>query len=407
MKVLVIGGGAAGMMAAVSAAKNGAEVTLLEKNEKLGKKIYITGKGRCNLLNRCDIEEFLQNVNTNKKFLMSALYAFSPDDAYSFFSDAGLELKTERGNRVFPVSDKASDVTKTFEKLLKKYKVNVLLNTKVNGLVLENGKITRVQTQSGDFCADRFIVCTGGVSYPSTGSTGDGLSFAKAVGHNIIEPKGGLIGLLADTPSELAGLTLKNVNAKILDGEKVLHEEFGEMLFTHKGVSGPIILTLSSKISKCDFSKLSLSIDLKPALDEKQLDLRLQRDFAEFSNKQFSNSLDNLLPRSLVSVILNKSEIANNTKVHQITSQQRKNLVKLLKNLKFKLLGTEDIHTAIITCGGVDTKQISPAAMKSKLVDNLFFAGEVLDVDAFTGGFNLQIAFSTGYLAGVGSTQEK
>ena len=406
MKVLVIGGGAAGMMAAISAAQNGAQVTLIEKNEKLGKKIYITGKGRCNVTNDCEVTEFLENVITNKKFLMSALYTFSPYDLMEFLKKNGLKIKTERGNRVFPESDKASDVTKTLEKVMQKLGVKIVYNANVFALEVFDNKIENVVTDIGKMSADKYILCTGGISYPTTGSDGAGLKMVSEIGHNVVKPTAGLVGLKADSPSELAGLALKNVKVKVVKNDKVLYEEFGEMLFTHHGVSGPTVLTLSSKINRQDFSQLKISIDLKPALNEKELDLRVQRDFAEFSNKQFSNSLDNLLPRSLISVILKKSKIPLDTKVHQITSEQRHGLVKLLKNLQFNLLGLEDITYAIITSGGVDVKQIVPNTMKSKIVDNLYFAGEIIDVDALTGGFNLQIAFSTGYLAGMSCAEE-
>ncbi len=400
MKVVIIGGGAAGLMSATVAAKNGADVTLIEKNEKLGKKIYITGKGRCNVTNNCAVEEFLENVVSNKKFLLSALHTFSPSDTINFFETYGLKLKTERGNRVFPLSDKASDVTKTFEKLLKQYNVKILYNCSAMDFEVKNSSVSALNTTCGKFIADKYILCTGGKSYPTTGSTGDGFAIADKLGHKIIQPVAGLIGLKADNPKELAGLTLKNVNVKIVESDKICENEFGELLFTHHGVSGPTVLTLSSKVNRKDFSKLKLSIDLKPALSEKELDLRIQRDFSQTLNKQFSNSLDKLLPRSLISVILKKSGISPTIKVNQITAEQRQKLVKLLKNLEFNLFGTEDISEAIITCGGIDVKEINPTSMRSKKFSNLYFAGEIIDVDALTGGFNLQVAFSTAYLAG-------
>ncbi len=400
MKVVIIGGGAAGLMSATVAAKNGADVTLIEKNEKLGKKIYITGKGRCNVTNNCAVAEFLENVVSNKKFLLSALHTFSPSDTINFFETNGLKLKTERGNRVFPSSDKASDVTKVFEKLLKQYNVKILYNCSAMDFEVENSSVSALNTTCGKLIADKYILCTGGKSYPTTGSTGDGFEIADKIGHKIIKPVAGLIGLKADTPKELAGLTLKNVTVKIIENGKVFENEFGELLFTHHGVSGPTILTLSSKINRKDFSKLKLSIDLKPALSEKELDLRIQRDFSQTLNKQFSNSLDKLLPRSLISVILKKSGISPTIKVNQITAEQRQKLVKLLKNLEFNLFGTEDILEAIITCGGIDVKEINPTSMQSKKFSNLYFAGEIIDIDALTGGFNLQVAFSTAYLAG-------
>ena len=406
MKTVVIGGGAAGMMAAVTAARYGSDVTLLERNEKLGKKIYITGKGRCNVTNNCDIDVFLKNIVSNPKFMMSALHTFSPADLMGFLESGGLAMKTERGNRVFPASDKASDVTKVFEKLLRKYNVEVVFNCVATSFEAENGVITGVVTNLGKYTADKFVLCSGGVSYPSTGSDGLGLKLAGALGHKIIEPKAALSALIADTPPSLAGLALKNVRALVTENGKVLCDEFGEMLFTHRGVSGPIILTLSSKIAGMDFSKLRLSVDLKPALGEKELDARVLRDFSAVSNKCFSNSLDNLLPHSLISVILKKSGIALGTKVHQITSAQRKGLVGLLKNLTFNLISAEDISAAVVTKGGVDVKQINPSTMRSKLLSNLYFAGEMIDVDALTGGFNLQCAFSTGFLAGKSCAQD-
>ena len=331
---------------------------------------------------------------------MSALHTFSPSDTINFFETYGLKLKTERGNRVFPLSDKASDVTKTFEKLLKQYNVKILYNCSAMDFEVKNSSVSALNTTCGKFIADKYILCTGGKSYPTTGSTGDGFAIADKLGHKIIQPVAGLIGLKADNPKELAGLTLKNVNVKIVESDKICENEFGELLFTHHGVSGPTVLTLSSKVNRKDFSKLKLSIDLKPALSEKELDLRIQRDFSQTLNKQFSNSLDKLLPRSLISVILKKSGISPTIKVNQITAEQRQKLVKLLKNLEFNLFGTEDISEAIITCGGIDVKEINPTSMRSKKFSNLYFAGEIIDVDALTGGFNLQVAFSTAYLAG-------
>lgn len=407
MKVIVIGGGAAGLMAAVTAASLGCRVTLLESNEKLGKKIYITGKGRCNVTNNCDADEFLRNIVTNARFMTGAIYNFPSSATIDFLQNNGLRLKTERGNRVFPASDKASDVTKVFEKLLKKYGVEVALNCRVTSFEAQNGVITAVNTDSGKYTADKFVLCSGGVTYPTTGSDGSGLELAASLGHNIISPKAALSALVADTPPQLAGLTLKNVKATITNNGKPVFCEFGEMLFTHRGVSGPIILTLSSRIAHMDFAPLKLVIDLKPALDEKELDARVLRDFAAATNKRFSNSLDNLLPRSLISVILEKSGIPPETKVNQITSAQRKTLVGLLKNLTFNVISAEDISAAIITSGGVDVKQINPSSMRSKIIDNLYFAGEIIDVDALTGGFNLQCAFSTGYLAGKSCAEEK
>ncbi len=400
-KVAIIGGGAAGLMAAYAASFNN-EVYLFEKNEKLGKKIYITGKGRCNVTNDCDVEEFLQHVVTNRKFLISTMYSFTPADLINLISSNGVILKTERGNRVFPMSEKASDITKCFEKLLAKNKVKVLLNSNVEDILINENSVYGLKTEDGIFLCDKVIVCTGGKSYPMTGSTGDGYTFAKKLGHSIVPLTSALTGinLKGDEFKQLQGVSLKNVKVSIFNGEKMIFSDFGEMLFTHFGVSGPVILSASSIINRLDVSFLKLSIDLKPALNDDELDLRLLRDFAQNKNKDFRNSLNDLLPRALVNIIIKKSQIDPFKKVNEINVNERKRLLSTLKRLTFDIMSLRPIEEGIVTSGGVSVKEINPKTMESKKIKNIFFAGEVLDVDAFTGGFNLQIAFSTGYIAG-------
>ncbi len=415
MKVYVIGGGAAGLMCAITAANNGADVTVIEKNEKIGKKIYITGKGRCNLTNATDFDGFMQNVVTNKKFLYAALKSFDSAKCMDFFENLGLPLKIERGNRVFPASDKSSDVIKALSEGAKRAGVKIKLNEKVTALTVENGIVTEIKTDKGSYFPDKAVICTGGISYPLTGSTGDGYVFAKSVGHSIIEPVAALCGLTVSgainsrgecVPLEklpkIEGLSLKNVSANVIDVKNgaTLYSEFGEMLFTRHGVSGPIILTLSSKINRLNFDGIRLSIDLKPALDEKKLDERLLRDFEEFKNKMLKNGLSELLPSSLIPFVIALSGIPEEKPLNSINREERKKLLKTLKKLTFSLKSTEDVSTAIVTAGGVNVKEINPKTLRSKLVNNMFFAGEVIDADALTGGFNLQIAFATGYLAG-------
>lgn len=405
MKVLVIGGGAAGMMAAIHAGELGHQVTLLEKNEKLGKKIYITGKGRCNVTNNCDTEDLFKNINRNPKFLYSAIYGFDNSFVYSFMEANGCPLKVERGERVFPVSDHASDVIKALSKALKDNHVNVMLNTSVKKILIENASVTGVLLKDDTVLkADKVIVATGGVSYPTTGSTGDGYRFAREVGHEIIEPKASLVPLVTGETwvPKLQGLSLKNVEINLLSDGKSRYKELGEMLFTHFGVSGPLILSASS-IYQDEVSKnknVTLSLDLKPGLSEEQLDKRILRDFDEQKNKLFKNSLDGLLPSKLIPVIVELSGINGAKEVNEVTKEERKRLVLLLKNLVMTPIGTARIEEAIITRGGINVKEVNASTMESKLVKGLYFAGEVLDVDAMTGGFNLQIAWSTGYLAG-------
>lgn len=400
MKVIVIGGGPAGMMAAITASEKGDEVILLEKNEKLGKKLYITGKGRCNITNDCDNKTFIANIINNPKFMLGAINKFDTSATQKFCLDNGLKIKVERGKRVFPESDKSSDFIKVFQKVLDKSNVDVRFRTEVSKLQIVDNKVSGVFIGNELIKCDKVIVATGGISYPGTGSTGDGYKFAKDAGHNVTPLLSALVGInLVQNVTDLAGVTLKNVACKVIRDGKVLFEEVGEMLFTHTGVSGPIILTLSSKINKLQ-GKLKLSIDLKPALDDSTLDNRLLRDFEGNSNKEFKNAIGDLTVKALLPMIIKESKIKPDKKVNQITKEERNNLVKTIKNLTFDIKDLCGISSAIVTCGGVDVKQINPKNMQSKLIKGLFFAGEVLDVDGLTGGFNIQIAMSTGFVAG-------
>ncbi len=404
-KVVVIGGGASGLFASYASACKGNQTILLEKNEKLGKKIYITGKGRCNLTSSVSIEEFFNNVVSNPKFLYSAINNLSPKDTMLLFENNGLKLKTERGNRVFPLSDKASDVTKTMERLIISNGVDVRLNTTVNDILIEDGCVKGVNTDKGRITCDSVIICTGGISYPLTGSTGDGYKFAKALGHSITDIKPALVGieLVGNDFLQMQGLALKNVKLTAKHNNKSVYENFGELLFTHFGVSGPIVLSCSSKINKLNVSDVELFIDLKPALDEQTLDKRLLREFAENNVKNLSNVMRSLLPSSLINCVMHQARLYRDKKCCEITAVERKNLIFAIKNLSFRVSKLRPVKEAIITSGGVNVKEISPKTMESKLIKGLFFAGEVLDVDAFTGGFNLQLAFSTGYTAGLNS----
>ena len=410
-KCVVIGGGAAGMLAAYSAAKHGHQVILLEKNEKLGKKVFITGKGRCNVTNDCDIEDLFKNVISNPKFLYSSFYSFDNQAIIDLLREYGCSTKVERGDRVFPVSDHSSDVIAALTRALKAHKVDIRLNTAVNELCMESipndetaRRVTGVKTARGErISADAVIVCTGGVSYASTGSTGDGYRFAEEAGMNLIEAKPALVPLECSEAwcEELMGLALRNVQVTILDGKKKIFQEFGEMLFTHFGVTGPLILSASSHYVKKYYGKeLPLYIDLKPALTIEQLDKRVLRDFEENINKQFKNSLSDLFPSKLVPVMIRLSGIDPDKKVNEISKEERQQFVQLIKNLPLTITGTRSFAEAIITQGGVKVKDVNPSTMESKTVSGLYFAGEVLDLDAVTGGFNLQIAWSTGYLAG-------
>ena len=408
-KIVIIGGGAAGMIAGISSSQGGNIVHLFEKNNKLGKKLYITGKGRCNLTNAVDVEELLENIPSNPYFLYSSFYAMDSRSLIEFFSKLGLKTKIERGNRVFPVSEKASDVVRTLEKELRNKGVNIHLQEAVTELVVKDGKIAGIKKSDGNiFPCDKVIVATGGLSYPMTGSTGDGYKFAKSVSHHVVKLSPSLVPLitLENWVSELQGLSLKNVSIKAKVNGKVIYKDFGEMLFTHFGISGPMILSASRHLLETYDLKPTISIDLKPALNDKELDKRILRDFEKYINKSFKNSLSDLLPQKLIPVVVMLSKIPENTKVNEITKQQRKILVDILKNLTMTIKSTTTFNDAIITSGGVCVDEIDPSSMESKIVKGLFFAGEVLDVDAYTGGFNLQIAFSTGYLAGLSSSSE-
>ena len=406
-KVLVIGGGAAGMMAAGTAAGLGADVTLLEPNGKLGKKLFITGKGRCNVTNNCAADEVLKNVPVNPRFLYSALAGFSPADAMAFFEKLGCELKTERGNRVFPVSDQAGSVIDALRQFLKETGVNIRWERALE-IQEENGTVTGVRTQTGVIPANRVILATGGCSYPATGSTGDGYRMASALGHTIIEPRGSLVPLVekGHICGGMQGLALKNVNVKLLDAKgKCAFSDFGELLFTHFGLSGPVILSASCHMQRGKES-YRVEIDLKPALDEKTLDARLLRDFAEFQNKDLANAMGKLLPHSMIAPVIRMAGLSSQQKVNELTKPQRRALLETIKHFSIDIVGCAPVEQAIVTSGGVKVSEVSPKTMESKLVRGLFFAGEVLDVDAYTGGFNLQIAWATGRLAGISSAQE-
>ena len=394
------------MMAAITAARRGFKVTLVEKNEKLGKKLFITGKGRCNITNAGDSEDLFNSIVTNRKFMFSSFNGFSNYDTLGFFDELGLHIKIERGNRVFPESDHSSDVIGALNRELKRLSVDVRLNTEVKDIIVNGGKATGVVVKcsgkESTIQADNVIVATGGNSYQSTGSTGDGYRFARKLGHSVTPILPALVpfNVAEDWESDLQGLSLKNVSIVVLDGKKEIYSDFGEMLFTHFGVSGPLILSASSFAARrIKEHPLKLVIDLKPALSQEQLDERILRDFDEEKNKAFKNSLDKLLPKKMIPVIVRLSDIDGNKKVNEITKQERQKLVSLIKGLELTITGLRGFNEAIITQGGINVREINPTTMESKLVKNLYFAGEVLDVDALTGGFNLQIAWSTGYAA--------
>ena len=410
--VIVVGGGAAGMMAAIFAARNGQNVTLLEKNEKLGKKIFITGKGRCNITNASEIEDLFSAVISNPKFLYSGFYSFTNDQVIHFFEELGVATKIERGNRVFPVSDHSSDVIAALAREMQHLKVKVQLHCEVKELLINNEReIKGVRLANGKkMTADAVVVATGGISYPSTGSTGDGYRFARNCGHKVTELFPSLVPMEVKEwyAKELQGLSLKNIEIHITDGKKKLYDEFGEMLFTHYGVTGPVILSASSIVGKTlEKKELVLHIYINPALTEEQLDKRLLREFEANHNKQFKNAIDSLLPAKLRPVIIELSGIEEEKKVHEITKEERLNLLRLIKDFHMTLTGLRGYNEAIITKGGISVKEIDPGTMESKLIKNLYFAGEVLDLDAVTGGYNLQIAWSTGYLAGISAGQDK
>ncbi len=406
MRVLVVGGGPAGMMAAIQAAKQGNTVTLLEQNEKLGKKLFITGKGRCNVTNDCDVTELFDSVVSNKKFLYSAFYSFSNQDVKDFFEEQGLRLKVERGRRVFPASDKSSDVIKALGNALKKLEVKIRLRTRVDQVLTENDIVCGVRLSDGECLnADKVILATGGVSYKSTGSDGSGLVMAEKLGHQVTKLRPGLVGMCTKEAwvRDMQGLTLKNVAVSIgkKQGKKPLYEDFGELLFTHYGVSGPMILSASSRLGdELEKEDLYIKIDLKPALSKEQLDSRILRDFEERKNADLSNAMVHLLPKSMIPVMLHVCGLDPAKKVNEVTRGEREQLVKGMKEFPLTINGLRDIQEAIITRGGVTVKEVDPSTMESKIVKNLYLAGEMLDLDALTGGYNLQIAWSTGYLAG-------
>lgn len=402
-KVIVIGGGPAGMMASGVASKNGADVLLFEKNEKVGRKLMITGKGRCNITNFCDNDEFISNVPTNPRFLYSAINAFSTYDTVAFFENLGVATKVERGNRVFPVSDKAADVCDALKSYVESGGAEIIYEN-VKALVSRDGLITGVKTDSNTYPCDSVIIATGGKSYPKTGSTGDGYVFAKSVGHTVSPPTASLVPLVSDDYicKELQGLSLRNVAVRVVEenSNREIYSDFGEILFTHFGLSGPTILSASAHMRDMSKNKYAVHIDLKPALDFETLDKRLLKDFSKYINKDISNSLFELMPKSLIPVILELCSIDPHLKCNSITVSMRHAIVSALKDLVVSVKGFRPIDEAIITCGGVKVQEIDPKTMRSKIVPNLYFAGEVIDVDAYTGGFNLQIAFSTAYLAG-------
>ena len=399
-KVIVIGAGPAGIMAAIHASKKH-NVTILDGNDRIGKKLFITGKGRCNVTNSKDISEFFDYIPGNPHFLYSALYSYTNEDTMNFFENVGIKLKVERGGRVFPMSDKSSDIIKGLSIGLKESNVQVKLNSKVTNIIYDANKIVGVEiNNSTKLYGDYFIIATGGASYPLTGSRGEGQKFAKKLGHTIIELKPSLVPIELNEPwlKDLMGLSLKNISLSILKNNKVLYKNQGEMLFTNYGISGPLVLSGSRYVK--NEGNYEASIDLKPALNESELDKRIQKDFLKYQNKEFKNALDDLLPKKLIPLIINLSNIPLDKKVNVITKEERKKLLHILKDLRVKIKGLRPIEEAIVTAGGVNTLEIDPSTMKSKIISNLSFAGEVIDVDAFTGGYNVQIALSTGYIAG-------
>ncbi|WP_018249671.1 BaiN/RdsA family NAD(P)/FAD-dependent oxidoreductase [Orenia marismortui] len=402
--LIVVGGGPAGMMAAGTAANRGKKVLLIEKNAQVGKKILITGKGRCNLTNDCQVEDIIDNFPNTGKFLYSSLYSFSNWQLRDFFKQLGVETKVERGNRVFPVSDSARDIVEALKNFMESAGVEIKLNTAIQEIITEDKKVVGVRSRDGEvYSANNVLVAVGGKAYPTTGSSGDGYGMAKSLGHNLIKAKPSLVPLKVKEEwfKELQGLNLKNITVSLVIDGKKKKEEFGEMLFTHFGVSGPIILTLSRDV--LDYlgkHQIKLAINLKPALSYEQLDNRLQRDFEKYSRKQFKNSLIDLLPSKIIPVIVNLLSIPEDKFVHQITTEEREEIISLLTNLEMTIIGTMGFRQAIVTSGGIDTDEINPSTMESKIIDSLYFAGEVIDVDAYTGGYNLQGAFSMGYVVG-------
>lgn len=403
-KVIVIGGGPAGMIAAGVSASLGNDVTLIEKNDRLGRKLAITGKGRCNITNASDLDTIMDNIVTNKKFMYTPLYSFSNDQVIDFFESRGVKTKVERGNRVFPVSDDAKEVVRCLEGYMQEHGVAVYKNCEVTKLFIKDGVVKGLKTKDGQKLeADHVIVATGGKSYPGTGSTGDGYRFGESAGHSIVSIQPALVPLVTkeDYVTDLQGLSLRNVRVTMSLGKKEIYDAFGEMLFTHFGITGPVILSASSLIKKHLGKEIKVSIDLKPKLNEKTLDARLLKDFDKYKNKDFKNGLDDLLPKKMIPIMIKRSGIDPLKKIHAITKEERLKLLKLFKEFDFTVTGSRSIKEGIVTAGGINIKEIDPYTMESKLVKGLSFVGEVLDIDALTGGYNLQVAFSTGYLAGI------
>lgn len=399
---VVIGGGPSGMIASGFAGKN-TNTILLEKNHKLGRKLFITGKGRCNVTNACDVEELIANTPGNPYFLYSAFYTFDSYATMNFFEELGVKTKVERGNRVFPVSEKSSDIVKALTRFMEQNGVDIRLNSKVEDLILKDNKIVKVVVNGEKIDVDNVIIATGGLSYPVTGSDGDGHKFAKKLGHKVTDTYPSLVPLRLKEKwcKDLQGLSLKNVELNISIDNKNVYKGFGEMMFTHFGITGPLVLKASrSLVGKYNKHKITGSIDLKPALSEKELDTRILKDFEKYINKDFKNSLDELLPQKIIPIIIKLSQIDENKKVNSITKDERKRLCNIIKNMPLTVIGDNGYNEAVVTAGGVCVDEIDPSTMKSKLIDNLYFAGEVIDVDSYTGGFNLQIAFATGYMAG-------
>lgn len=418
--VIVIGGGPAGMMAAITAAEYGNNVTIIEKNSDFGKKLLITGKGRCNITSSLYMSEFIKNTPGNGQFLYSAFQNYTNTDIIDFLKRQGLEVKEERGNRIFPVTDKSIDVLNCFKSKINELKIKKLFNTRVQKILVQNGEVLGVRTDKEIIQTDKIILATGGKSYPLTGSTGDGYLIAKNIGHKVTEIRPSLVPLVIyekNECKEMQGLSLRNVGIKIIDESKnkLIYEDFGEMIFTHFGISGPTILSGSAHLVRykeidnlMKEQKIKLQMDLKPALTEEQLDERILRDFKEFKNKQFKHALDKLLPQKMIPIVIEKTKINEEKRVNEITKEERRNLVKVLKKFELTIKDFRPVEEAIITSGGINIKEINPKTMESKLVKGLYFAGEIIDVDSYTGGFNLQIAYSTGYTAGmhVGDLEE-
>jgi len=408
MNVIVVGGGPAGMIAAITASKKGDNVVILEKMRSVGRKLSITGKGRCNITNATDIENFIKNIPGNGKFLFSAFNQFNNIDAIAFFNSIGVETKVERGDRVFPVADSAMFVIDKLKKELDKRNVKVIVNSEVEAILLDENRVIGIKTSEKKYMADKVILATGGKSYPMTGSDGKGYDIAKKLGHTIVDPRPSLVGIITheDWVAELQGLSLKNAAVTFKHKNKKIYEDFGEMLFTHFGISGPVILSGSRAVhpfmnNNCEIEDVTVEIDLKPALDIEKLDDRIIRDFDKYINKQLKNALYDLLPEKLIPVVIKLSGIDEEKKVNVITKQERRKICEILKHLTVTLKKLRPIEEAIVTAGGIKIDEINPSTMESKIIKNLYFSGEVIDVDAYTGGFNLQIAFSTGYLAGI------